>query len=214
MSTINAETLSNFGSRLRSARKRLGLNQAEFGEKSGIARDTISRYERDEFSPSAEVLAKMVKALGKDVTADWLLFGESKGISEEQSEVIKLLNLGTLVGMGFDKGGKAYVSMGVPEITRILNVFLGVLKKHDLEGESLTTDLESMINEISSHERSLGFSILAEVVIASRAINIEPVIPTSLNENNSTTYEWEQFLSREGREQIKKNELTLQGILE
>ena len=65
-----------FGQRLKEVRTYTGMSQAEAAPKLHIAKDTLSRYERGEVSPTAEVL--MLMAIGLGVNADWLLTGEGQ----------------------------------------------------------------------------------------------------------------------------------------
>lgn len=53
------------GQRVRDARKRLGLNQADFAKAIGVSRDTVWRLERDENVRKDNVLAAL-KRLGLD----------------------------------------------------------------------------------------------------------------------------------------------------
>lgn len=61
-----------FGARLKLERKRLGLNQTEFGEKAGVQRFTQYQYEAEVNSPSVRYLAAILEA-GADLT--YVLFG-------------------------------------------------------------------------------------------------------------------------------------------
>jgi len=61
-----------FGERLKLERKRLGLNQEEFGEKVGIQRFTQYQYEVEVNSPTVRYLASILEA-GVDLT--YVLFG-------------------------------------------------------------------------------------------------------------------------------------------
>ena len=94
--TNSEEFKFNFGKRLKAFRKTTGLNQTDFSAKVGIARDTLSRYERGEISPSVEVLASIVSTLGPGVSADYLLF--EKPESTTCNNLLK--NFKSLVGLG------------------------------------------------------------------------------------------------------------------
>lgn len=62
------------GKRLRAIRERLGITQAEVGEKLGIQSQHVSKYERGETVPTWENLIKLVERY--DVNINWLLTGK------------------------------------------------------------------------------------------------------------------------------------------
>jgi len=59
------------GERLKMARKMAGMSQQELGERAGVSRMSISKYERDINVPKSQVLIKLAKALG--VKIEYLL---------------------------------------------------------------------------------------------------------------------------------------------
>ena len=76
MSTQETEYASTLGARIRKARKESGKTQAELASRAGIAKDTLSRYERGGMVPSAEMIIGLASALG--VPATWLLVGSEE----------------------------------------------------------------------------------------------------------------------------------------
>jgi transcriptional regulator with XRE-family HTH domain len=67
------EKLPNgFGDRLKLERKRLGMNQEEFGAKAGVQRFTQYQYEAEVNSPTVRYLASILE-IGVDLT--YVLFG-------------------------------------------------------------------------------------------------------------------------------------------
>jgi len=62
----------SIGSRLREERERVHLSQADFAEKSGVHRNTITRYETDKSQLVAGFI-ETIRAIGIDV--DYVLFG-------------------------------------------------------------------------------------------------------------------------------------------
>lgn len=67
------EKLPNgFGERLKLERKRLGMNQEEFGAKAGIQRFTQYQYEAEVNSPNVRYLASILE-IGVDLT--YVLYG-------------------------------------------------------------------------------------------------------------------------------------------
>ncbi len=63
--------MTTLGERLKKARKRKGLSQAEVYELTGIGNKSLSRYENDASSPSPEVLQKLSRLY--DVSGEYLL---------------------------------------------------------------------------------------------------------------------------------------------
>lgn len=61
----------NLGERLKSARKRAGLNMRALAERAGVSAQAISKYERGLDIPSSAVSIRLAKALG--VSLEWLL---------------------------------------------------------------------------------------------------------------------------------------------
>lgn len=74
-----------FAERVKEARKRAGLSQAELAEKLGVGQNTVSNYENTTGSkgsaPKLETAAKMAEVL--DVSLDWLVGGELSSTGNE-----------------------------------------------------------------------------------------------------------------------------------
>lgn len=72
------------GSRIRSARKRKGLSQAELGARcGGVSYQAVSQWERGVDRPDINRIDCIAREL--DVTADWLLGGDGVSIPENKS---------------------------------------------------------------------------------------------------------------------------------
>lgn len=67
-----------FHQRLKELRKKKGLSQNELGDITSIHFTLISRYERGDTTPNAEVLTKLAKAL--DTTVDYLMNGTTTDV--------------------------------------------------------------------------------------------------------------------------------------
>ena len=63
--------------RIAQARKAAGLSQEQLGEKLGVSRQAISKWESGAANPDVAYLAAMCRELG--VPSDWLLLGEEDG---------------------------------------------------------------------------------------------------------------------------------------
>ena len=67
--------LSTFAQRLKDLRKNKRLTQAELAEAAQVHAAQISRYERGETKPTAEVVGKLAQVL--ETTTDYLMNGAS-----------------------------------------------------------------------------------------------------------------------------------------
>lgn len=56
------------GSKLKKARERTGLSQSEAGRMAGIGKAALSKIERGGNSPSADVLVRLCKLYGVDIS--------------------------------------------------------------------------------------------------------------------------------------------------
>ncbi len=65
------ERRKQFGARIKSMRKSLGLTQADLAKKIGVTKQAITTYETGIREPSFRNLIKLSRAL--NVTTDWLL---------------------------------------------------------------------------------------------------------------------------------------------
>jgi len=64
----------SLGERIALARKQAGLSQEQLGEKLGVSRQAVSKWESDQANPDVAYVAQMCRLLG--VSSDWLLLGE------------------------------------------------------------------------------------------------------------------------------------------
>ena len=64
----------SLGERIALARKKAGLSQEQLGDKLGVSRQAVSKWESDQTNPDVAYVAQMCRLLG--VSSDWLLLGE------------------------------------------------------------------------------------------------------------------------------------------
>ncbi|MCP5106160.1 MAG: helix-turn-helix transcriptional regulator, partial [bacterium] len=64
---LDAFSMQNFGTRLREARKKLGLNPAQISEAIGVEKNSYYKYEDSSRFPKPEILAALVLYLNLDV---------------------------------------------------------------------------------------------------------------------------------------------------
>jgi transcriptional regulator with XRE-family HTH domain len=69
-----------FGERLKKARQRKGLTQAQLGKLLNVSDATINRYEREQRKPDPEMLRKLAEVL--DVSVDYLLNGPKASVHD------------------------------------------------------------------------------------------------------------------------------------
>lgn len=66
------------GERIALARKQAGLSQEQLGDKLGVSRQAVSKWESDQTNPDVAYVAQMCRLLG--VSSDWLLLGEESAL--------------------------------------------------------------------------------------------------------------------------------------
>ncbi len=83
MGETKGASVDTLGQRLREARRRAVLTQAELALKAGVALITVTRLENEEgeSNPRPETVRRLAKAL--DMDPAWLLFGEWVEIPKE-----------------------------------------------------------------------------------------------------------------------------------
>lgn len=82
MSTVD-DTLTTFGSRLRWARQRLEMSQADLSELLGIKQPNITLWEQDRRNPKSTTVLRLAKGLGVD--PGWLAFGSPENLQSPTS---------------------------------------------------------------------------------------------------------------------------------
>ena len=83
--------LPQFATRLREARKRAGLNQAQFAALGGVVMNSQNRYEAGATEPSASYLIELA---AQDVDVLWILTGRKTGgmLSAEEGALLEAFN--------------------------------------------------------------------------------------------------------------------------
>ena len=65
--TLSVELQIAFGENVRAARSKVGLSQAELAERTGIAREDISRIENGQSNPTLRTMSRLASVLDGDV---------------------------------------------------------------------------------------------------------------------------------------------------
>ncbi|OHX42486.1 transcriptional regulator [Vibrio parahaemolyticus] len=115
MSTNKKADAPSFGLRLKSVRARLALNQSQMAAQIGVSKDTLSRYERGELTPSIDVLKRIVENYSSDgVTADSLLLDDKPKIPSRSAG-----NVGWATGFDFQNGGSFEIAIGFNDLAKL-----------------------------------------------------------------------------------------------
>ncbi|EMF7446850.1 helix-turn-helix domain-containing protein [Vibrio parahaemolyticus] len=115
MSTNKKADSPSFGLRLKSVRARLALNQSQMAAQIGVSKDTLSRYERGELTPSIDVLKRIVENYSSDgVTADSLLLDDKPKIPSRSAG-----NVGWATGFDFQNGGSFEIALGFNDLAKL-----------------------------------------------------------------------------------------------
>ena len=114
---------------LREIRERRGLTLQQMEDITGIALNTISRYERGVISPNAETALKIAQSLG--VTVDELLNGSTKQEFEVKI-VMGVKNLTGLAGVALEDNDFIYgVDDSKPQIVMMGKVGIGTPEERE-----------------------------------------------------------------------------------
>lgn len=177
MSTNYESYRVNFGARLAAARKMAGMNQSQLADSTGIGRATLSRYERGDLTPPTDVLATLAACLQPyGVTTEWLLFG-GEITEEDKSSTIRLRSFGSLVALRFNAGGIGEVSMGLPELRKLLRACRDLENERPNPDESVLNSIEEVITHFYEHYDDID--IVADVPIAVHGVKLTPAWPSS-----------------------------------
>ena len=84
--------------RIKQLRKTLKLTQAEFGERLGVASNTITTYETSVRTPSAAVITSICREF--NVNENWLLTGEGSMFNELSDDELVARYVGRMFAGG------------------------------------------------------------------------------------------------------------------
>lgn len=173
MSNEKAAFKSTFGSKLKEIRKLGGWNQEHLAAELGISRDTLSRYERGELSPSLEVFSKMMKEFSVlDISAEDMLVSES---AENSLPTISINSIGWAKGFSFSKGGAFTIGISQGDLLRVIDEFVSLLPGDEPFNEFLGK-LEDYLEELES---PIIKEIEFTVPIAQHSAKLTPLLPQS-----------------------------------
>jgi transcriptional regulator with XRE-family HTH domain len=68
--------MNTLGSRIQELRKSLGYSQVELGQRIGVSKSQVNRYENKGIQPPADILSKIADLFGTSV--DFLINGQSE----------------------------------------------------------------------------------------------------------------------------------------
>lgn len=175
MSIENEDYKSNLGFRLKTARKEANLSQGGLATMTGMARDTISRYERGELVPSAEVLAKILMALDsvseEPLDANWLLSG-AVGVNDSAKSIV-VDGVGQLRTINFTNGGSVDISLGAGDLARLLKGCLVAVENQQSQNELVREALHDLIEYLYTTEDGV-IELIARAFIANKSVRLTP----------------------------------------
>lgn len=78
------------GERIKCIRKKINLTQTEFGDRIGIAQNTIAAYEAGRREPQEVTLKAICDKFG--ISYEWLKYGKGEMIAKVDDDILKLIN--------------------------------------------------------------------------------------------------------------------------
>ncbi|MEZ9436855.1 helix-turn-helix domain-containing protein [Vibrio artabrorum] len=177
MSTKNTSFKSNFGLRVKSARKNLGWSQEVLAKELDVSRDTLSRYERGELSPSLEVFNRMLEQFSVlEIQAEDLLV--ERVLPPKQTKTVS--SWGWATGFSFLSGGAFTVGATCQDVTRLLEVMIDNFPSDHPFTTTVDEIKEYLYNQEDVDQQvreQLEFEL--EVPIAQQAASLKPEFPNS-----------------------------------
>lgn len=156
-------TDTTIGQRIARERKRLGLSQEALGEKLGVSRQAISKWESDAAIPEIDKLIVLSKLFG--VSVGWLLgteaepnpaASESRGFTDEQlrmvEEIVKRYSQPAAAPRKHSRWGKALMAGAV-----ILALILSIKAVKD--ADQGIPDYSGQISSLSSNFNSIQYQL-------------------------------------------------------
>lgn len=141
-------------------------------QQAGIGRATLSRYERGELTPPADVLAALEMALDlEEVSPEWILFGDPEDAARPQPTILK--NFGALFRIGFEGQGTADVAATSSDIRRLL----WACAEHEQEKAQPNQELLDCLDTLNRHLFDPEIQVILRTVIAQHAVRLKPEIP-------------------------------------
>ncbi len=179
MSTKKTAFKSDFGLNLKMARKEGGWNQEELAAELGISRDTLSRYERGELSPSLEVFSKMFNLFAAiDIDAVTLLSETTGKLKTKDCEVIG--SWGWAKGLNFASGGAFRVGAAYTDILRLTDELIKKLPE-DNPFSKVTSEIKQYIYDLEDSNENQDEQIVNPfelwVPIARHAVSFQVEVP-------------------------------------
>jgi transcriptional regulator with XRE-family HTH domain len=101
--------MSSFGDRLKILRENKGFSKGQLAELIGIHYSQIGRYERNEASPSSDVLKKLANQL--EITSDFLMNGTMEEIANDNIKDKSLINQFNKISKLNDENKKVVISL-------------------------------------------------------------------------------------------------------
>lgn len=127
--------------RLRDLRKRLGLNQVEFGEKVGIGGTAISKIEKGDRGLTETLLRSICREF--NVNEEWLRYGTGEMFSPKSSDMISDLSRKYGLGLYGQQLLETYLSLSDAD-KRAVERFVMQLTANVEKSEGQQSDYENL----------------------------------------------------------------------
>lgn len=175
MSIKNASFKSDFGSKLKLARKNLGWSQEVLARELEVSRDTLSRYERGELSPSLEVFTRMLEQFAVlEIQAEDLLTERE----QPQKQTHTVPSWGWATGFSFESGGAFTVGATCQDVVRLLDVMISKFPSDNPfkeTADNIREYISDQENDEANHVEPFEFGL--EIPIAQQAASLKPEFP-------------------------------------
>lgn len=119
--------------RIKQLRKTLGYTQNEFGEKLGLAPNTITNYETGRREPSNQIIISICREF--NVNENWLRTGEGEMFNKLSKSELAARVVGEALGTDDEFMKNVFIALGelTPNEWQVIKKFVDNIKKNENE---------------------------------------------------------------------------------
>lgn len=146
----------NFNERLVCARKEKGFSQESLGEKLGLSRQAISKWETGESKPDLDNLIALCEQL--DISIEYLCFGQGS-TSQQPVQNPPTSRI------------RFFLIAGIAVVSLMIGLLIGYLIPHEAPTDDTAQECYGMVESLSVIDAALGYEYDSDSILLSFTTN-------------------------------------------